>query len=174
LRLEIGDTPVVIAHADPTQRDLVDEIVRRCGAGRWASIDTGDLHRILSRARAALSVSGTILIDLLQHRLPAVVVYRLTNRASAWLAPEILTVPWFSSVNLLAAREVYPEFSFAGEGPVDEIEAALERCYGDRAWREQCIQGLDLVSQRLGPSGAADRAAFEILDLIGALRSPNP
>jgi lipid-A-disaccharide synthase len=164
LRAVAGDVPVVIAHSDAARTDHLRAIVEREGASAWTRIDSGDLHQALARARAALSVSGTILVDLLHHRLPAVVVYRLSNRVVARIAPEILTVPWFSSVNLLAGREVLPEFSFSGEGP-PAIGAAIERCYSDRAWREQCIAGLDLARQRLGPPGAAERAALEVLDV---------
>lgn len=170
LRHNLGDVPVVIAHDDPAKEPLLYDAVERAGARTWVRVETGDLHRVLARGRAALTVSGTILIDLLHHRLPAVVVYRLGNRASAWIAPRMLTVPWFSSVNLLAAREVYPEFSFAGSGP-PEIGPALERCYGDRAWREQCIRGLEQASDLLGPPGAADRAALEVLDVLGVPRA---
>jgi lipid-A-disaccharide synthase len=168
LRAAIPALMVVIAHADKECASRLHDIVLAEHAESWARVETGDLHGTLSRARAALSVSGTILIDLLHHRLPSVVIYRLSNRFSAWLGPRLLSVPWFASVNLLAAREVYPEFSFSGEGPRARILRALELCYGDSAWRAECMRGLDLAHERLGPPGAADRAAGEVLDLVRA------
>lgn len=168
-RASFADARIVIAHENRERGRLLHEIVQRERAQSWACIETGDLHGSLARARAALSVSGTILIDLLHHRLPTVVVYRL-GRFSAWTGPRLLAVPWFASVNLLAAREVYPEFSFSGEGPRAKIARALELCYGDPAWRAQCLRGLDLAHERLGPPGASERAAREVLELVGAER----
>jgi lipid-A-disaccharide synthase len=163
LRAAIGDVPVVIAQAERAERELALEIVRRAGAAGWARVEAGDLHAVLTRASAAFSVSGTILVDVAHHRLPAVVVYRLANAPAAWLARRLLTAPWFASVNLVAAREVYPEFSFAGDGPMSDIVFALKRAHGDREWRARCIDALDEVARRLQPPGACGRAAREVL-----------
>jgi lipid-A-disaccharide synthase len=165
LRASLGDVPVVIAHEERELHATLEAQVDRAGARAFARVETGDLHATLARARAALSVSGTVLIDLLHHRLPSVVIYRLENARTEWMSRHLLTVPWFSSVNLLAAREVYPEFCFHGAGPVEAVTSALKRCYGDEAWRATCRAGLELARTRLGPAGAADRAASQTLAL---------
>ena len=174
LRLEVPELDVEVAHADPVQRARLAAHVARSGAQGWARLALGDLHGTLARARAALSVSGTVLIDLLHQRLPAVVVYRLASRAEAALARHLLVAPFFSSVNLLAARQVYPEFCFAGEGPMEAVCAALRGCYNDPAWRRSCRQGLDLAARRLGPAGASERAAAHLLAAALGERSPIP
>ena len=58
-----------------------------------------------------------------------------------------LTVPHFSSVNLLAGRELYPEFSFAGHEPPADLERAVARLLGDASWRAACAGGLDLAAE---------------------------
>lgn len=169
LRASLGDVPVVIAHEDRELEKTLTAEVDRAGARAFARVETGDLHAALARARAALSVSGTVLLDLLHHRLPAVVIYRVESARTAWMSRHLLTVPWFSSVNLLAAREVYPEFCFHGDGPVEAVVSTLSRCYNDLDWRARCRDGLALARARLGPAGAADRAAAHALAL--ALRT---
>ena len=166
LRLALPSVEVAVLQDRPGLEPLLAELVARSGAAGWARVEVGELSAGLARARAALSVSGTVLVDLLCHRVPAVVVYRLRRRLAARLAPRALTVPWFSSVNLLAGAEVYPEFCFAGEGPVEEVERALERCYNDPAWRERCRAGLAEAARRLGPPGATERAAGHALALL--------
>jgi lipid-A-disaccharide synthase len=126
-------------------------------------IELGDLHGSLAKARAAFSVSGTALLDLLHHRLPTVVIYRVAHRREVWMAKRFLTAPYFASINLLAAREVCPEFCFVGDGPRAEVVAALRRALHDRAWREDCVAGLELARERLGPAGACGRAARAVL-----------
>lgn len=135
-----------------------------------ADVRFGDLHTALAEARAALTSSGTILIDLLHHRLPAVVIYRV-ERVTRLMRP-LLSLPHFSSVNLLAGREVLPEFGFHGEGPLEEVGRVLGQCYNDDAWREHCIAGLDQAAARLGPPGAALRAARHALSLAARKACP--
>jgi lipid-A-disaccharide synthase len=165
LRDRRPDTRAVVVHERRELADVLDSGVAQAGAGEWARVRAGELHEVLASARCALSVSGTVLLDLLHHRLPAVVLYRLDSARSAWASRHFLTVPWFSSVNLLAAREVYPEFCFHGRGPTADVDAALERAFADESWRRECAAGLDLAARRLGPPGASARAALQVLDL---------
>lgn len=158
------DLEVVLAHDDAGHEELLREILREGGAEALVSLELGDLHGALARARAALSVSGTILLDLLHHRLPSAVVYRIDSRVSAALSGRFLSVPWFSSVNLLAGREVLPESCFAGDGPLERMSSFLSRALEDRAFRAQLRGELELAAERLGPPGAPDRAARHILD----------
>jgi lipid A disaccharide synthetase len=92
-----------------------------------------------------------------------VVLYRLGSAREAWLGRHFLSVPWFSSVNLLADAEAYPEFSFHGAGPRAEVGAALVRCYNDESWRKLCATRLELAAGRLDGPSACARAARHVL-----------
>ncbi len=151
----------VVLQEDAESAELASAIVRQREADGWARVEVGGLHQHLARARFALSVSGTVLLDLCHHRLPTVVVYRLENAWQSWLYRRFLTVPWFASPNLLAGSEVLPEFCFHGEGP--RVSEALSRCYNDDTWRAECVRGLERAAARLGPPGATERAARHAL-----------
>lgn len=129
------------------------------GADPRIRLEAGDLHGSLRGARAAVSVSGTILLDLLHHRLPTVVVYRLGSRFEAWMAPRLLSVPYFAVVNLLTGEQTCPEYCFAGDGPRAQALEDLLALWSDGRAREDCLAGLERAAQRLGPPGAVDRAA---------------
>lgn len=154
---------VVIPHARAEIGGLLRTEIARAGASAWARVASGDLHATLRSARAAFSVSGTVLLDLLHHDLPTVVVYRLGSRFVAEGKEHLLTAPWFSSVNLLAGREVVPEFSFQGEGPVERIRECLRAAWSDPGTRTRCREGLAEARQHLGPAGATRRAAGHAL-----------
>jgi lipid-A-disaccharide synthase len=163
MRARVGDVPVVVAHDRADVGESLRAMIDRAGASGWARLEIGDLHACLARARTALSVSGTVLLDVLHHALPTVVVYRLGHRHEAWLAKHVLTVPWFASVNLLAGSEVYPEHCFAGEGPFEEVVDDLVRLHTDAGARSKCLEGMSLAKERLGPAGACERAARHAL-----------
>jgi lipid-A-disaccharide synthase len=138
------------------------------GAGSWVRLAVGDLHAELARARAAFSVSGTVLIDLLHQRLPAAVVYRVNGAFASRAAPHLLTVPWFSSVNLLARAPVYWEACFHGAGPREACLVHLERALFDPTFRARNAVELEAAAARLGPSGAVPRAARHLLRLVSS------
>ena len=166
LRARVPALQVCILQAGAEHQERIEGHLARAGlqgATGWLRLAVGDLHTELGRVRCALSVSGTVLLDLLHHRLPAVVLYRLRGRRGRWMYDHLLTTPWFASVNLLAGREAMPEFCFHGQGPVVEVGHALERCYNDEEWRRRCGADLDEAARRLGPAGASERAARHAL-----------
>jgi lipid-A-disaccharide synthase len=164
-RARLGEIEVVLPQADAALEPLLRAHVDAAGASSWVRIVPGNLHACLARARAAFSVSGTVLLDLLHQRIPTVVVYRLGGTLAEQVYPRLVVAPWFAMPNLLAGRAVLPEFAFAGRGPLEEVAAALERCWSDAAWRRQCQRGLELAASRLGPPGACERAASAALEL---------
>ena len=163
VRLEIPELEVVLLLARPNLLDRVREHLERAGATNWVTVVADDLHPTLGTARAALSVSGTVVLDLLHHRLPAVVVYRLGSAFATFLANTFLITNHFSSINLLAGKEVVPEFAFHGEGPIEDVSRAVVRAMADDDWRQEISAGLEEAARRLGPPGAAQRAAGHAL-----------
>ncbi len=149
---------IVLPQAEERHVERIRGHVEALGAGDRVRIEVGDLHGSLAGARAALSVSGTVLLDLLHHRIPTVVVYRLTSALEAWLGRHALLVPHFSSINLLAGAEVCPEFSFLGDGPQEQVAQALADLWRPGPAREACAAGLERAAARLGPPGAVPRA----------------
>ena len=166
LRALVPDLQVEVCLGATAQTSQVQALLAAHPSRSFARVDCGDLHACLGRARAAFSVSGTVLIDLLWQRMPTVVVYRLASRREAWLAKRILIAPYFAAPNLLAGREVLPEFAFAGAGPAQAVTHALARALTDPSWRAACRRGLDGAAQRLWTGGASARAARAALDLL--------
>lgn len=153
---------VVVLQDSSRHGDRVRNHILNSSVTGKVEVKTSDLHTHLASARTAFSVSGTILLDLLHHRLPTVVIYRLES-GLAWIRPRLLNAPHFASTNLLAGREVLPEFGFSGSGPIEAVEGALHTAHVDEAWRAECLAGQDEAARRLGPPGATRRAARAIL-----------
>jgi lipid A disaccharide synthetase len=156
---------VRILQENVEHRGRIAEIVARERASERVEIETGELHASLRRASAALSVSGTVLLDLLHHRLPSVCIYRVAKARDTLAYRTLLTTPWFASINLLAAREVVPEHCFRGRGPQGEVVEQLVGLLSDPERRRAALRGLELAADRLGPAGACRRAALHALDL---------
>ncbi len=135
----------------------VEEEVRRgfadLGDRVPVCVVTGEVNRYnaFSVSRLALAKSGTVSLELVSFRVPHVIVYtfgRVSNLIARWL----VKVRFANLVNILADREVIPEF-------------LLWRCRGDLI--ADCAVGL------LESSQVADTQVAEAADVMQRLRLPD-
>ena len=119
-------------------------------------------------ADAALAASGTVSLELALRGIPAVVAYR-TNPISAALVRRMLTIPHVALPNILADRQVMPEF-LQENCQAEPIAAALGRLLDDPARRAAQEAELAHIAEMLGRGGTAPslRAADAILRVVEA------
>lgn len=121
-------------------------------------------HDVLRYADAAVVASGTATLETALLGCPMVVVYRLAP-STAFLARFMVDVPYYSIVNLLAHKPAVPELiqnDFTGRRVADEIERLLESPEA----RAGMLSDFRRVRARLGPGGAARRAAEAVAAMI--------
>ena len=82
LRQKAPSLEVSIVQAGDRHRARIDRHVKDAGAERWTRIETGDLHASLSRARAAFSVSGTVLLELARRGISREQAYEWVQRSA--------------------------------------------------------------------------------------------
>ncbi len=121
-------------------------------------------HDALAYCDLVVAASGTATIEAALHLRPLIVVYRV-SRATAWIARRMVRVPYYSMVNILAGRQVVPELmqdDFTPERLAERIEFLL----GHPEAREKMVAGLNEVKAKLGPGGAAERAAAAVAEAL--------
>jgi lipid-A-disaccharide synthase len=124
------------------------------------------MHAVLATADLALVASGTATLEAALCGAPMVVVYRM-RRSSWWIAKALVHVPWASLVNLIAGAEVVPELlqgDFTARRLLAEAESLLQSPERLSAMKA----GLARVAERLGPPGAAGRAAEALLEAVAS------
>ena len=158
------DTRFVAACLRPDQRQLVEDRLR--AAALSAEAWTGHMPEILHLAHACIAVSGSVGLELLYHGKPAVVVYRIR-----WIDLKVsrlfMTCPYISLVNLLAGKELFPEFL------TDRCEAAaisglILRWLNDPVAYREVRNELAALKEGVAQPGACDRAAKFILNMLSA------
>ena len=129
-------------------------------------VHNGDPLAVFAAADAGLCKSGTTTLEAALADLPMVIAYR-SHPVSFAVGIRMLRVPHVGLVNLIAEREVAPEFlQDAATAPT--LAAAVLPLLdpnGEGARRQRA--GLAQVRERLGPPGAADRVASIALELLG-------
>jgi lipid-A-disaccharide synthase len=129
---------------------------------------SSDTYNALAAADLAIVSSGTATIETALLGKPMVVVYRLSS-LTARLAKPLVKTKFFSMVNLIAGRAVVPELiqdDFTPERLAREAESLLFGSPGPNPRVSEMKRGLREVQDLLGPPGAVERAADEIVRLL--------
>jgi lipid-A-disaccharide synthase len=119
---------------------------------------------VLRAADAAMCKSGTTTLEAAVAGCPLVVAYR-TNAVTYAAARRLVKIPRIGLVNVVAGREVAPEFVQGALQPgavADALESLLDR---DSVQRTRMVAELARVRDSLGTPGAARRVATLALEL---------
>lgn len=123
---------------------------------------------LLSHSVAALVTSGTATLETALISTPQVVCYYTPlGTIVSWLRSKLLHVPYISLVNLIAGREVVPELVADTMTPRN-ITAHLESILPGGNGRQAQLDGYALMTHRLGPAGAPQRAAKIMIGLLSS------
>jgi len=128
-------------------------------------IKVGETAAIMQRASAGIVASGSATLEAAYFRLPFVLIYKV-----AWptylAARLVVKVKYLGMPNVLAGREVVPEFIQHRAKPEAIAKAAWQLMENTDA-REQMISEFDAIVGKLGVGEASEKAAAAIIEEIG-------
>ncbi len=136
------------------------------GSGLDIRLIKENRYDMMAACDVAVVVSGTVTLELALLDTPMVVIYKFSNityRIGKLLVNKDLK--YFSLVNLIGGKEIVPELLQEEVNPL-RIEQELGNILFDRERREDMLQGLRGVRQKMGTPGASKRAADLALRLI--------
>jgi lipid-A-disaccharide synthase len=162
LRQNQGKVSFVIAVAPGVNISEINRMVSVSGV--CAAVVQEQTYNALAAADAALVCSGTATIEAALLDVPMGVVYKVTPITAA-LAKPLVRTKFFSMVNLIAGREVVRELIQDDFTP-QACSQQLARLLGSAEARQELRQGLAEIREKLGPPGAVERAAEEIVALL--------
>ena len=122
---------------------------------------------VLRAADAAMCKSGTTTLEAAVAGCPLVVVYR-TNAVTYAAARRLVKIPHIGLVNVVAGREVAPEFvqnALQPSAVADALEPLLD---GTSSARARMVSELARVRDSLGTAGASRRVATMALELAAS------
>ncbi|MDQ8154901.1 MAG: hypothetical protein P3B98_09565, partial [Gemmatimonadota bacterium] len=124
---------------------------------------------VLRAADVALTKSGTTTLEAAVAGCPCAVVYK-TSAITYWIARRLVNIPHIGLLNVVAGREVAPEFvqeAFTTQAVADALAPLFA---ADSAARREMEQGMEDVRRLLGQPGAAARVA----EMASAMLPPEP
>ena len=124
-------------------------------------IAEGSVYDALQLMDAAVIASGTATLEAALMQVPMVVVYR-TSWPTYFAARAVVRIPHIAIVNVVAQRQVVPEFVQSQATP-EAVSRALIELLRDEQRREAMKTALREVTAQLGPPGAVERAVDAVL-----------
>jgi lipid-A-disaccharide synthase len=134
--------------------------------GEAIQIKVDETAVIMQRAWAGIVTSGSATLEAAYFRMPFVLIYKV-----AWptylAARLVVSVKYLGMPNLLADKEVVPEF-IQHRAKSNALVKAMQQLIENANARERMISQFDVIIAKLGDSGASERAAQAIIEEIGS------
>ncbi|MFA6563703.1 MAG: lipid-A-disaccharide synthase [Verrucomicrobiia bacterium] len=168
LRRERPDLRFELAAAS----DKVAALARALVGNEPVEVRVANARELMQRAAAGMVASGTATLECAFFGLPYVLVYRvswLTYAVARWL----VTVRHLGIVNVMAGREIVPEFIQQRARPELLAQAVME-LLSDRVRRERMERELAEAMAMLEGERAAERAATAALTALDAASAGRP
>ena len=147
-------------------QELAREMSEQLADRKAIEITVGQTATIMQRAFVGIVASGTATLEAAYFGMPFVLIYKV-----AWptyvAARLVVNVDFLGMPNLLAAKEIVPEF-IQHEAKPDAIVKAVRLLMEDATARDRMISDFDAIIGKLGGAGASERAAQAILEEMQA------
>jgi lipid-A-disaccharide synthase len=156
----------VAAASEELAREMSEQL-----ADRPIEITVGQTATIMQRAFVGMVASGSATLEAAYFGMPFVLIYKVAW-ATYVAARLVVNVDFLGMPNLLAAKEVVPEF-IQHEAKPDAIVKAVRLLMEDSSARDRMITDFDRIIGKLGGTGASERAAQAIVEELKERRSPD-
>ena len=161
-RLLLQLNPTLRFRVAAASEELALEMNEQLADRQAIEINVGETATIMQRAFVGIVASGSATLEAAYFRMPFVLIYKV-----AWptyvAARLVVNVDFLGMPNLLAAKEVVPEF-IQHEAKPDAIVKAVRLLMEDSPARDRMISDFDIIISKLGGTGANERAAQAILE----------
>jgi len=154
----------IAALANDAARRTFTAALDAAGVRESVTLVDGNAQQVMAASDVVLLASGTATLEATLVQRPMVVAYRLSALTTFLLKTlKLFKAPFFAQPNLLAGRQVVPEYFN------DEVRAAVlgpaVLAQFERADREQLVQTFAAIHQTLRRDASA-RAAEAIVELL--------
>ncbi len=145
--------------------DQFKERIETCLGGlSGVRVVTGMVYDLMECADAVVTSSGTITLEIALHEKPGVIIYRVPW-ITYLIGRTLLGFRYIGMPNVIMERKIVPEFL---QGAIDSkrIGAIVKEILENTEQARDMRQDMKKLKERLGGSGALNRAAGAIVEYV--------
>jgi lipid-A-disaccharide synthase len=157
------DVRFMVACFRAQHQAMVDEYLKK-HQGLPIQTFVGRTPEIIHLAKACVSVSGSVTLELLYQKKPTVIVYRV-GKFNLRLARFFIKSRFISLVNLLAQKELFPEF-LTDRCEAEKVAGHVLRWLNDEEAFTQIRAELTDLRHQVAEPGACEQTARFILEKL--------
>jgi len=164
---DFPNTRFLVACYKSQHLDWCREQLRQSDANLPIDFYVGKTSEIIEISDIAMMVSGSVSLEVMARKTPAVVQYRPT-RLTCWLGKSLANCKYISLPNLIANKEIMKEFIHTGsvEAAANDIDREMRKLLSDVDERQRVEKELRHLTDRCAQPGATACAAQRIVELL--------
>ncbi len=144
--------------ATARRAEQVEAVLQQAArAPRNIALTVGRARDVLKQADAAFVASGTATLEAALLQCPTVLVYR-GGLLNYLFVRALIRVPWLGIANIVAGREIMPEYLQRDMAPL-KLAAAMDPLINDTPLREAMLESFQALETQLGDGRPAGRVA---------------
>ncbi len=157
----------IVANHKPHHREFCEQKFRDYGKTLPISFEVGRTSEVIEAADCCLMVSGSVSLELLARKTPAVVLYR-AGWVMGLITMMVIRCKYITLPNLISDQELYPEFPFInpGEKTIAGMSAVLDRWLSNPEELEAVERKLADLSEEIAESKASEKTAGFLLQRL--------
>lgn len=154
----------IISQAASVERKQIEMIVAQHPCRMNVEIISDGVETVFERSDVIVAASGTVTLQAAIHGVPMVIIYKVSP-ISFMLGRALIRVPNIGLVNLVAGRQLVPEFVQKAAN-AENISSAVEEMLTDRIKLNHLKKQLFALRDVMGGAGASDRVAELALGML--------
>lgn len=154
----------IISQAASVERKQIEMIVAQHPCRMNVEIISDGVEAVFERSDVIVAASGTVTLQAAIHGVPMVIIYKVSP-ISFMLGRALIRVPNIGLVNLVAGRQLVPEF-VQNAANAENISSAVEEMLTDRIKLNHLKKQLFALRDVMGGAGASDRVAELALGML--------
>jgi lipid-A-disaccharide synthase len=147
----------LLSNAPAVRREQLDDILAHCPANVDVEVFADDVEHLFKQCHLVVAASGTVTLQAAIYGMPMVIIYKVST-PSYWLGRAMVRVNNIGLVNLIAGKEIVPEF-IQHDACASNIAGAVGKMLDDVAGRREMQRQLVKIRDVLGGVGASRRVA---------------
>ncbi len=160
---EYPDCKVLVAAANPGVASLIETAIQANSNIKSVQVVVAQAQLVMAAADALLLASGTVTLEAALVKRPMVIAYKM-QPLTHWMLSRLVKIPYIALPNLLAGRDLVPEFVQQKAEP-EFIVPALIACLRDRKETKAQLDAFVEIHQMLRQN-ASDKAAEAVINLV--------